>query len=392
MAETEWRILVRDENRTIIGEIDDEQSLDVRVRHLDAGAWTVTVDAGSASADLLQAGEGILFVVDGAIKLSGPKRPDSTEVTEEDGGRGQLTVSGVSDAATIARVIWPAYDEPITTSGTTQSSAYAVHSGAAETVIRTLVDRQAGPSALADRRQDGLVLTTDQGRGSTVTTKLRMDALLETVHGLAESGGIGWDIIQSGSDLELVFYEPADLAAIARFAVDLGNVTSYSYELTPPEVTDVIVGIGGEDVNRVFYRFQQRDALWPHLIVEEFADQRQVDPSASPGDDDYVDPDEAAGQAATERLEEGRGTASVSFSPIDTEQLVAGRDYDRGDVVTFETEVGPVEDTIREMRYTRDTDNGQLITPSIGEEQERPAIYRRVSGLRRDVNQLQTRR
>lgn len=391
MPETDWRVLVRDETRTIIGEIDDEQELEVNVRHLEAGAWKVVLDASSASAELLEVGEGILFEVDGTIRLSGPKRPHTTEVSEEDGGRGTITFNGESDSA-IRRVIWPAYDELITSSGTTQSSAYVVLSGAAETVIRTLVDRQAGPSALSERRQDGLVLSTDQGRGSTVTTKTRFEDLRETIHGLAEAGGIGWDIIQSGSDLELVFYEPADLSETARFSVDLGNVTSYTYELTPPEVTDVIVGIGGEDTSRIFYRFAERDQLWPHLIREELIDQRQVDPTASPGDDDYVDPDEAAEQAATERLEEGRGVASVKFEPIDTERLAAGRDYDRGDTVTFETELGPITDIIREMTYTRTPDDGMLITPSIGEEQERPSIYKRVARVRRDVNQLQGRR
>lgn len=393
MVESDWRILVRDATRTVTGEIDDEIDLDVQIRHLDSGAWKLVLDAGSQSAELLDEGEGILFVVDGDVRLSGPKRPQKTEVTESDGGRGQITVTGVSDAASPRRAIWPAYDSEITSGGDTQPAAHEILSGPAETVIRTIVDRNAGPSALFGRAQDGLVLTTDQGRGSDVTAKLRMDDLHEAVHGLAETGGIGWDIIQrTGADLELVFYEPADLTDTARFSVDLGNVADYSYELTPPEVTDVIVAIGGQATDRVFYRFTRRDALWPHLVLEEMIDQRQVDPDADPMDDDYVDPDVAAEQAAEERLEDGRGQASVAFTPIDTDLLAVGRDYDRGDRVTFETELGPVTDVIRELRYTRNASDGQTITPSIGEEQERPAIYKRVSRLRRDVNHLQARR
>ena len=390
-----WQILVRAEDRQIIGEIDDELELDVRVRHLALGAWTLRVDASSRAAELLAAGSGIVFAVDGVVRLSGPVRQSSTEVDQEDGGRGVLTVSGVSDAAGVRRVIWPDYTSLIPDTGTTQSVAYQVLSGPAETVIRTIVDRSAGPSALEERRMPGLVLGTDQGRGATVTSQARMDDLHEHCYALAEVGGVGWDILQTSSsgDLELVFYEPRDLTSTARFGADLGNVASYSYQLTPPEVTDVIVGVGGEGVDRVFFRFTSRDPLWPDLVIEEFADRRDVDPDADPMDPDYVDPAEAAAQAAAERFAETAGKASVQFSPIDTNHLRAATDYDRGDLVTFEIEeLGPIVDVIREMRYQRTPDAGQVITPSVGEEQERPAIYRRVQELRRDVNRLQASR
>lgn len=392
MVTVEWRLLVRDAQRRIIGEIDDEEELDVRVRHLDVGAWTVTVDASSASAALMQSGEGILFEVGGTVRLSGPTRESDTEHSAEQGGRGLSTYGGVSDAAAIKRTIWPVYNSEITEAGSTQAAAHAVVSGAAETIIRTIIDRNAGPSAMFDRAQPGLALAADSQRGSQLTRQFRFSDLHEALYGVAEAGGIGWDIIQTGEDLQLVFYQPADLTATARFGIGLGNVASYSYQLTPPQVTDMIIGIGGEGTDRRFYRHVRRDELWPGLILEEFADRRDVDPDADPQDENYVDPDQAAQETADERFEEARGLASVSFDPIDTDLLAVGRDYDRGDQVTFETELGPVTDVIREIHYSRTATQGQVITPSIGQEQETPAIYRRVRQIRRDVNHLQTRR
>src|SRR5690606_26715049 len=177
-----------------------------------------------------------------------------------------------------------------------------------------------------------------------------------------------------------------------RFGMGLGNLASYSYSLTPPEVTDIVVGIGGEGRQRVFYRFLRRDPLWPGLVREEFVDRRDVNPDAQPSDDDYVAPEAAALASADERFAEAGGKASVTFVPIDTDAVRWGRDYWLGDVVTAETEIGPVTDVIREVRYTRSAEDGQRIEPAIGEPQDTPAIYRRVARLRRAVDQRHTRR
>ncbi|GAA4911221.1 siphovirus ReqiPepy6 Gp37-like family protein [Streptomonospora salina] len=390
--EEEWSLLVRDTDLSLMGLVEEDTALEAVERHLELGAWKVTVPADSPSAELLRAGAGILLLDgDGNTLLSGPRRPLERDADGEDD---TLTINGVTDtAAALARTCWP---DPATLipggSGATQADAHFITSGPAETVMRTLIDVNAGPSALAERRTPNLVLPATQGRGASVTAKVRFDVLLESLWGIAETAGLGFRVIQRGADLVWEVYETTDRAAEVRFSTGLGTLGSYTYKVTPPEVTDAVVGIGGEDTSRRFYRFTRRDPLWPGLVVEEFLDQRNVDPAADPADDDYVDPDEAAAQAADERLTEGAGKASVEFEPIATDAIRWGRDYWLGDTVTAETEIGDVTDVIREVTYTRSPDEGPRIIPSIGDAQDSPAIYKRVGQLRRDVNRLQTRR
>ncbi|WP_304454447.1 hypothetical protein [Nocardiopsis sp. YSL2] len=68
----EWVIRVRNANREMIGEIDDEQELEIRDRHLAHGAWKIVVDADTDSAALLEEGNGIAFEVNGRTVFSGP--------------------------------------------------------------------------------------------------------------------------------------------------------------------------------------------------------------------------------------------------------------------------------------------------------------------------------
>jgi hypothetical protein len=386
----EWMLLVRDHDLSLMGMIEDETALEAIERHLALGAWKVSVPAGSESAELLLAGAGILLVdTDGEVLLSGPARPTERAADGEDD---TVTVSGVTDTAELARLCWPRPAQNIPVSGATQDDAHFVTSGPAETVMRTLIDVNAGPGARAERRLANLTLPPSLGRGPTIESKTRFDVLLEALWGIGEIAGLGFRVVQRGGSLVWEPYVPVDRSASVRFSTGLGTLGSYSYSLTPPEVTDIVVGVGGEGQARRFYRFAQRDPLWPGLVREEFIDRRDVDPSASPSDDDYVDPAAAAQQSADERFAEAGGKASVTFEPIDTDAIRWGRDYGLGDVVTAETEIGDVTDVIREVKYTRTPDEGPRVEPSIGDAQESPAIYKRVARLRRDVDQLQNRR
>lgn len=387
----EWLLLVRDEALQHIGVVEDDYALEAVERHLGLGAWKVEVAADGPGAELLRAGAGVLLVDSetGETLVSGPIRPQETQ-RAVDGYT--LTVSGVTDTALLSRLCWPKPGQDIPDTGATQDDAYYVVAGEAETVMLTLVDVNAGSSAREERQVPGLVVPASQDRGPVIESKTRFDNLLDVLWGIGSVAGLGVRVVQQGSDLVVDVYEPVDRSDEVRFGVGLGNLAEYTYSLTPPEVTDIVVGIGGEGQARVFYRFIQRDVLWPDLVVEEFVDRRDVDPDADPLDPDYVDPDAVAAQSAAERFAEAGGKASVEFVPIDTDAVRWGRDYWLGDVVTAETEIGPVTDVIREVRYTRSAEDGQRVEPLIGEPQDAPAIYKRVARLRRDVDQLQTRR
>lgn len=390
----DWQLWVRDQDREWVGVIDDELTFTATPRHLALGAWSVTVQAGTPSANLLLEGAGVVLLDgDGQVLMSGPKRPMTRNGAAGPEGD-TITVTGVDDTAVLARIVYPSPSTAITTTGTTHSAEYWTRTGTGETVLRELINTQAGPGALPTRRVPGLVVPPSQGRGSTLTTQLRLDVLLEAAWGIAQAAGLGFHVVQDEetTDLHLRFYEPRDLSQDVRFGTHLGNLASYSYQATPPEVTDVIVAAGGEGVGRRFYHHQRRDPLWPDVVIEETIDARDLSLEPGDGEEDWVDPEEGAEQRATERLDDGAAKASVEFVPIDTDNLTYGTDYQLGDRVTAEIDIGDVTDIIREVTYTRTPDDGEVVTPSIGEPQDQPQIYKRVATLRKDVDQLQNRR
>lgn len=390
----DWQLWVRDQDREWLGVIDDELSFTATPRHLALGAWTVTVQAGTPSADLLLEGAGVVLLDgDGRVIMSGPKRP--LDRANDAGPEGDtLTVSGVDDTAVLARIVYPSPGTAITTTGVTHPAEYWTHTGPGETVVRELINTQAGPDALPDRQVPGLVVPPSQGRGHTLTTQLRLDTLLDAAWSIANTAGLGFHVVQDEetTDLHLKFYEPRDLSDQVRFGVHLGNLAGYSYKATPPEVTDVIVAAGGEGVARRFYHHSRRDPLWPDVVVEETIDARDLSLEPGEGEEDWVPPEVGAEQRALERLEAGAAKASVEFTPVDTDALVYGADYHLGDVVTAEIDIGSVTDVIREVTYARTPSEGETVTPAIGEPQDQPQIYKRVAQLRRDVDQLQNRR
>ncbi|WP_344010525.1 siphovirus ReqiPepy6 Gp37-like family protein [Nocardiopsis exhalans] len=384
---------MRGHGREWLGIVDDELDFSATARHLALGAWQVTVEAASPSADLLLEGEGLALIdADGRVLLSGPKRP--MERGRDPGSDNTLTFTGVDDTALLSRIVYPSPATAITSTGTKHTAQYWTRNAPAETVLRDLISANAGTSALADRRVPGLYLPASQERGAALSSQLRLDNLLDAAWEIARTGGLGFHVVQDteSTDLHLVVYEPRDRSREIRFGEHLGNLGSYEYSATPPEVTDVIVAIGGEGVDRRFYRYQRRDPLWPGVVIEEVLDARDLSQEPGDGDEEWVNPDAASEQRATERLDDGAATASVTFEPLEVDGLRFGADYALGDIVTAELDLGDVTDTIREVRYSRTPDGGELIVPSIGEPPDQPQIYRRVAALRRDVDQLKTRR
>lgn len=385
MITGEWQVLVRDADRRIIGEVTGENELEVIDRHLAVGAWKVTVDAASHDAALLREGAGIVFLRDGQIAFSGPTRQVERAQSADDGGVGTLTASGACDKAWLSRLVWPVPGTAIPETGTTfPVETYDLAAAPAETVLRTLVDKHAGPGAAAARRVPGLTLAADGARGTAVSVSSRFGVLLDTLVELGARGGVGFDVLHKpGGALEFAVYPERDQRAAARFSIELGNLRSYQYTLTPPEATFVIVADDKEKTARKFYGFDQPDAGWPGLRAEEFLDGSDLG---------TTDPVGAARTQARTRLAEAAGHAAVTFEPIDTEAVVLGRDYRKGDRVSLEIDGVQVDDVVREIRYTRTPGDGQVVVPVVGADEQRPHIYEQLTRLRRRIHSRETRR
>ncbi|RFS82730.1 hypothetical protein D0T12_25145 [Actinomadura spongiicola] len=385
MSTGEWQVLVRDADRRVIGEVTGENDLEVIDRHLAVGAWKVTVDAASHDAALLREGAGIVFLRDGEIAFSGPTRQIERVQSADDGGVGTLIASGACDKAWLSRLVWPVPGTAIPETGTTfPVESYELAAAPAETVLRTLVDKHAGPGAAAARRVPGLTLAADGARGTPVSVSSRFGVLLDTLVELGARGGVGFDVVQRpGGSLEFAVYPERDRRAAARFSIELGNLRSYQYTLTPPEATFVIVADDKEKTARRFYGFDRPDPGWPGLRAEDFVDGADLG---------TADPVGTARTQANTRLDETAGRAAVTFEPIDTEAVVLGRDYRKGDRVSLEIDGVEVDDLVREIRYTRTAGEGQVVVPIVGADEQRPRIYEQLTRLRRRIHSRETRR
>ncbi|KOX12497.1 hypothetical protein [Nocardiopsis sp. NRRL B-16309] len=82
--------------------------------------------------------------------------------------------------------------------------------------------------------------------GPTITSAERFTDLHEHTFSLGADANLGWRVLQNGTVLEFGMHEPRGLTQEMGFSVELGNLDTYTYELTPPEVTHLVIGAGGD--------------------------------------------------------------------------------------------------------------------------------------------------
>lgn len=234
---TALRVYVRNPALERIGQIDDYTSLTVIPRYNAIGSFVLEISADSGKANLLAEGNGLIIrAADGALVDSGPIRTVDWSRSKDDSGAGKLTVGGVSDTELLARyTCWPA---PGSVIGSQADTVYKISAVVAETAMRTLVNLNAGPGALASRKNPLLTLATNGNRGPVVTRQLnQFDSLLAVLTDIANAASLGFRVVQVGSGLQFQVYEPTDRSGTARFAFDLGNLTDANYTTTPPTCT-----------------------------------------------------------------------------------------------------------------------------------------------------------
>jgi hypothetical protein len=99
-------------------------------------------------------------------------------------------------------------------------------------------------------------------------------------------------------------------------------------------------------------------------------------------------------QAADEVLKEGEKSGNFQIYPIDTEQIMFGRDYFVGDIVSVEVNGVTYKDMVREVNITVD-DGGNALTvsPKIGDQGSGDPLnlYQTVFDLRRKLRKLEAR-
>ncbi|XCM28847.1 siphovirus ReqiPepy6 Gp37-like family protein [Streptomyces parvus] len=388
MPSTALRVYVRNPALERIGQIDDYTNLAVIPRYNAIGEITLEISADSGKANLLAEGNGLIIrTADGTLVDSGPIRTVDWSRSKEDSGAGRLTVRGVSDTEVLARyTCWPAPGSAI---GSQADAVYKIDAVVAETAMRTLVNLNAGPGALAARKHPLLTLVTNGNRGPTITRQLnQFDSLLAVLTDIANAAGLGFRVVQVGSGLQFQVYEPTDRSGTARFAFRLGNLTDANYTTTPPTCTRAIVVAGGQSSPRSCTTYDRADPLFPGLVIEQFVDLTSVDTAS-------VDLAAQMDQAAEEALTSGAGQGSLAISPIDIPQLQYGRDYQVGDTVAAMVRDSWMTDVVREVTLTCTAGEGTTVKAAVGSSDGDGTvarIYKFLAQVKKDVGRLKTRR
>ncbi|WP_103512888.1 siphovirus ReqiPepy6 Gp37-like family protein [Streptomyces sp. SM13] len=388
MPNTALRVYVRNPALERIGQIDDYTSLTVIPRYNAIGSYVLEISADSGKANLLAEGNGLIIrTADGDLVDSGPIRTVDWSRSKDDSGAGKLTVGGVSDTELLARyTCWPA---PGSVIGSQADSVYKISAVVAETAMRTLVNLNAGPGALASRKNALLTLAADGTRGPVVTRQLnQFDSLLAVLTDIANAAGLGFRVVQVGAGLQFQVYEPTDRSGTARFAFNFGNLTDANYTTTPPTCTRALVVAGGQSTPRACKTVDRADPLFPGLVIEQFVDLTSVDTAS-------VDLVAQMDQAAEEALTSGAGQGSLSISPIDIPQLRYGRDYSVGDTVAAMVRDSWMTDVVREVTLTCTAGEGTTVKAAVGSSDGDGTvarIYKFLAQVKKDVGRLKTRK
>ena len=230
------------------------------VRFNNVGAWSITLPYNHPLGELLRLpGYGIILTgPSGEAILSGPTL-SATLTQTQNNIEGNWEIEGVSDGVVLAERL--AYPTPITADVAAQSAGFDIRSGAAETVIKEYIDANIGPSAPAARKISTLTIEADGVRGSTVNASARFDTLQDLSYNLAQIGGIGYILNQSGSNLAFSVFVPTDRSDLIRMDVQNRKLSSSVYSYGTARVTRAIVGGRGEAEHRVFVERSNSDSL-----------------------------------------------------------------------------------------------------------------------------------
>lgn len=293
------------------------------LRHNEVGSWQVTVPGDSVMGELLRTPKyGIVVTGPNGVIFSGPTMGVTLNQTEDDPD-GTWTITGVDDSVILQERL--AYPLPSEDDVTLQTESNDIRSGNAETVIKGYVDDNLinGPTV---RKVTGLTAAANLNRGGTVRGNARFDNLQELCYGLAEAGGVGYQILQDDTDLVFNVYVPQDVSGIVRLDVENGRLNSSEYSYMAPVLTRAIVGGAGESVERLFYEGTTSDSttaetLWGRRI-EAFVDQR--------GSEDFDQLEQKSDEAL---VNDGKTRVALSVSPSDAETMRFGYEWGLGDTV-----------------------------------------------------------
>ncbi|MEU4169433.1 siphovirus ReqiPepy6 Gp37-like family protein [Streptomyces sp. NPDC026665] len=382
-------LLITDKNLVVQGDpIVGWKDLDTTTKYNEPASGSVSLPAYPEVMTQLQPGNRLVVIRNGEIWTAGPmEEPTDYDWSVDNGlGVGEVTVNFSDDLATIAgHITWP--EPSLTWAGQHGDTWRTFTATNAETIIRTLVNENAGPGARTDRRIPQLVLDSVASAGTNTALRTRFEPVLDACRAAASSGGgIGFRTRQDGSQIKFGCYTPVDRTATARFSIGLGNLRGISFSQSAPTATHALVA-GNETAGssiRTYVEVSDTTAASTWWRVEKYVD--------GGADNDSAGELTASG---TNEVAEGAAPVTLSTVTVDTEDMQAGRDYGLGDRVTVALPHGlQVTDLVRAIHLQASADDGEQIASVIGSQDATtdPRTVRLIRTLSRRLGRLETRK
>lgn len=328
-------------------------NIDVILRHneVSSGAFTVPGDVALKTA-VATPGARVVIMHEGSILIGGPVEV-AEEVWERD-GEGLVNVTFADHLAGVAgRQTYPnpLVDHPL------QNVPHWAATGEAETIMRDLVNLNAGPGALTHRRIPGLAVGSSGGAGESITfISKAYEPLTDALRRLAiAGGGLGFRIVQVGLGLRFDAFLPRDRSKAVRYSVALGTVDGLTIRRESPKATVALVGILDEDALPVVGERSNTPAVDGWGRLETFV--------TVPRDVDV----EQVNQAGNEALTENGPKVGIVVQAQDRPGQKFGVDYVVGDYVGVELGNGQaIKELVTEVRLSITPKEQTLIVSKIG--------------------------
>ncbi|MEV0691772.1 siphovirus ReqiPepy6 Gp37-like family protein [Streptomyces sp. NPDC050388] len=363
------QLLVTDRNLNVLGDpITGWTKLACDLNFNAPASGSVQLPARQEVMELLQPGNRMLVVRDGGIWCAGPLEEPQDYVwdLDQNAGVGTVTARFTDDLARVAGYL--TYPEPAKafSAQTTTSDVVRKLRANAETIIRTLVNENCGPGALAARRIEQLVLDTVAGVGTTRTVSTRLEPLLDACRTAAAADRLGFRTFQHDGQIRFGVYAPRDLTGTARFSYGLGNVRRVGFTMGAPTATSELVMGGNDPKQQVSQGDPPNRRVYVEVASGTAADwyrvERLIEKS---GTDD--DSEGELTQAGLMAFGNDNPQASLSTVTVDTPDLQAGRDFGLGDKVTVVLPTNlEIDDVVQTIRLEATPDEGELVTSVIG--------------------------
>jgi hypothetical protein len=377
--------LVTDKDLNVLGDPIPWTAIEGRQDRNAPGAYSLTSPASGALHERIAGpGNRILLLRSGEVWCAGPiEYPDEYDWSADDSsaaGPGESTVRWTDDLALIcARNTYPNAALAATAQVTAKRSWTATNG---ETILRALVNENAGPGALTARRIPKLALGTSAGVGSAIDFSSRFGQMGDDLRAVAlAAGGLNYRTRQVGKQILFEVSAPADRSRRIRFSRQRNNLLAIQYRPQAPSATVAIVGGDGDGASRTIRERPSSAALaagWPRMEAPF------VNSSGT-----NAEMDQAGDQALAEAAEQ----AGLSVVAIDTPDQRYGIDFTLGDLVSVDLWPGlAVVDVVTSVTLTATPEDGELVSVQIGTgSSSDPAYVRELRRLIRRTSLFERR-